>query len=581
MAVNLLAEAVALLASDPGHIMQLGAHERPESPSWRPPEKRCGLLLRAEVGPRQTERPDTAGSFDLEWVGRVREALEVAESYMVVLTGPPQGALLNTAAHSDVVVADEVRVDPVAIVHRWVLGETVDPDQARELTDRLRDSGALDLLEREPQPRTAVSLATAVRDGQDLERFVRRLGDPTTHVHQWFAVHRAPEEMSFALATAALHDARYLAVSDAAVALHHLLAEEGPAPPALRFHETLNTTHPWIVLAEPEDGRPGQPRVRFREPRTQQAVLAYAWNHLDGQRRSLVRWLRRLATHRDVEVQVRACVATAIIVAQDLEHALHGFLNGWAGDSSVALRRAAATILGVVSEDPDLNDQVWDLLYRWADRPRNAVERRMAATAALVAGGPPGRRDPEEAVGLLHTALGEQESWDSLGHVAEALTALTDHGRITHVLRALLDWSRPQDASPLVVKSLLAFCYVAGTATGSETGRRVSGARRGRQHVPSPPLLLTQADQHLAALIELWKRALARKPVQEVALDVLRDWIGHTDRMPRGRRSVHRVLEGVASQGHRHRERIVYWLGQWAAGTGTGSAAAAELRRAI
>ncbi|MFF8767763.1 hypothetical protein ACF07Q_24875 [Nocardiopsis dassonvillei] len=580
VAVNLLAEAVALLAVGRGRILQLGTGEQPGSASWSPREKGCGLLLRTDTGPSPSGGSGMAVSIDLEWIHQVRDALQAADSYMVVVTNPPQGALLNTAAHSEAVVAEEVRADPEAIVHRWVLGEAPAPEQARRLTERLRDSGALDLLVRAPQPRTAVSLAVAVRDGQDLEALVRRLGDPSTRVHQWFDGHRAPEDVSFALAAAVLHDAPYLTVSDAAVDLYHLFTEERSAPPALRFHETLHTTHPWILLTDPDDRRSGQPRVRFREPRTQQAVLAYAWNHLDGQRTSLVRWLRQLATHRDVEVQARACVATAVVAAQDLEHALHRFLNSWAGNSSPHTRRAAATVLGVVSEDPDLTDRVWDLLYTWADLPGNAVERRMAATSALVAGGPPGRRDPDAAVGVLLTALGDRESWDSLGHVAEALAALAGHDRVGHVLKAMLDWSQSQDASPLVVKSLLAFCYVAGSATRPEATDRPLASRKGGRSVACP-LLLELSDQHLAAMVELWKRALARKPVQEVALDVLKGWIGHASGNPRARQAVRGVLEGVAAQGRRHRERIVYWLGQWAAGGDEGSAVAAELRRTI
>ncbi|WP_159942050.1 MULTISPECIES: hypothetical protein [unclassified Nocardiopsis] len=574
VAVNLLAEAVALLGGGDGRIIRLGERDRPRGTPWSPPGKGCGLLLPTPPDPDQT------GYIDLAWVEEVGRALESANSYMVVVTSPPQGVLLNTAAHSEVVSPLKAAVDPVAIVHRWVLGEAPGPDRERQLDDRLREGGALELLALAPQPRTAVSVAAAIRDGQDLKALVRRLSDPSARVHEWFAHHRSPDEVSFALAAAVLHDARYLCVSDAAVDLHRLLAEERTAPAPLSFHETLHTAHPWIVLDESGDIRRGQPRVRFREPRMQQAVLAYAWNHLDGQRTSLVRWLRRLVIHRDVEVQARARVATAVMAAHDLEHALYRFLDGWAGDPSPHPRRAAATVLGVVSEDPELTDQVWDLLHTWADRPESAVERRMAATSALVAGGPPGRRDPDAALGVLLAALGEEESWDALGHVAEALASLVDHGRTPHVLEALLEWSRPEDLSPLVLKSLLAFCYVAGAATRPDTGGRPLGARRGSRPAP-PPLLLEQADQHLAPLVELWKRALARKPVQEVALDVLRTWIGHAAATPRGRQSVQRVLEGVAAQGRRHRERLVYWLGQWAAARGETAAAAADLRRAL
>lgn len=579
MAVNLLAEALALGTGREGRMVRLGVNESFADPDWKPEESDRGLLVALDHTAGRNDRTAPERMVTPEWVDRMRRALQSCGSYLVVITHPPQGALLETAARTDVVATGGGWVDPVAIVLRRTLGEAPGERESQELLARLGQSGALDLMSGDPSPRTAVALASGMREGRDLTGLVLNLGDPSTRVQQWFADHHGAEEIGFALATAALHDARYLAVSDAAVTLHALLTEEQAAPPALRFHEFLRTS-PWIVLVEPEAGERGHPRVRFREPRTQQAVLAYAWNHLDGQRTALVRWLRHLVTHRDVDVQARACVATAVVVAQDLEHALHRFIDQWAGHPSVYSRRAAGTILGVVSEDPEWTEEIWDLLYTWADRPGTVTERRKAATSALVAGGPPGRRDPESAMDVLLAALGEEDSWDSLTHVAEAMTSLVGHGRTAQVLAALLDWSAPQDASPLVLKSLLSFCYVAGAATVPEpAGTSVRGRGRGRRK--TPPLLLDHSEQHLRPLAELWKRALARKPVQEVALDVLRGWVEHADAAPGGRAALLRLLTGVAAGGDRHRERLRYWLGRWSKERGEASAVAVELLHAI
>ncbi|GAB3698336.1 hypothetical protein [Nocardiopsis oceani] len=577
-AVNLLAEAVALSTGGQGRLVRLGEGEPLADPGWKPGGKGQGLLALLDNAAGAHRRTAPERTIDSEWVHRVRSTLDTCDSYLLLVTGPPQGALLETAAQTESVATGDSGIDPVDIVRRWALGESTGAEQDRQLTERLGEVGALDLLAQNPAPRTAVKLASAVREGRDLRELVSRLSDPSARVHQWFARHREPAQISFALAAAVLHDARYLAVSDAAVTLYNLLTEEHAAPPALRFQETLHTT-PWIVLAEPEEGR-GHPRVRFREPRMQQAVVAYAWNHLDGQRTALVRWLRQLATHRDVEVQARACVATAVAVAQDMDHALHRFLDDWAGHRSAQARRAAATVLGVVSEDPDSTERVWNLLYTWADRPGTVTERRMAATSALIAGGPPGRRDPEAAAEVLFAALGEDDSWDSLTHVAEAMTSLAGHGRTGHVLAALLDWSHDQDASPLVLKSLLAFCYVAGASTVPDPGEPTGPPRR-RGRPKTVPLLLDASDRHLHLLAELWKRALARKPVQEVALDVLREWVEQADTVPGGRKALLQLLRGVADGGQRHRERLRYWLGQWAANRGGGSETAAECLHGI
>ncbi|WP_306369541.1 hypothetical protein [Nocardiopsis sp. CC223A] len=576
-AVNLLAEALALhVGGGRGGILRLGERDRPRGSVWNPPDKGCGYLLRLDGAEDASPGYDPTGFITPEWVEQTKTTLEAAGSYLVVITDPPRGALLGTAAHTDAIVTEAARVDPLAILLRRILGEGDDPGGERDLLARLEEAGALELLKRSPYPRVAMALAAAVHEGQELRGVVRRLGDPTSRVHRWFARQRFPERVGFALAAAVLNDARYLSVSDAAVSLHRLLTEDTQAPPALRFHEELDTVHSWISLSEP--AAVGEaPRIGFREADVQQAVLAYAWNHLDGQRTALIRWLRGLVIHRDVEVQARACVAVAVMAAQDIDHALHRFLEDWAGGTSPNHRRAAATVLGVVSEDPDLSERVWHLLHTWADRPARAVERRLAATAALVAGGPPGRRAPDSAIEVLRTVLGEDGTWDSLPHVAEALSSLVVRDRTEHVLGALLDWSDPQDDSPLVTKSLMMFCYVAGAAVEPVDG--APGSRR--SFTAPPPLLLLGADRHLRDLVELWKRALARKPVQEVALDVLRAWVGHVHRTPSARSGLVRILRGISAGGGRHDSRISYWLDRWSRSREREAATAAELLAAI
>ncbi|WUI02897.1 hypothetical protein OHR68_14170 [Spirillospora sp. NBC_00431] len=542
---------------------------------WAPPDPGAGYVVDLDVMAKGGGAL-AAGGVDESWIETTAARVTAAGGFLVVLTGPPRGALVEAAAHSPHVMVSLGGLDPVAVLIRRVLGPEPDAAALAALRADLDAAGAPQLLAEHPGPRTAVRLAAAYASEGDLAAAVEALRDPTGQVHAWFERHRTPETICFALAAAALEGAGYLTVSDAAVGLYRLLEPDAGYPLDLRFRERLRTDHAWIELVRDGDGTtPGRhspPSVRFTGELLQQAVLTHAWTFLDGGRSALLRWLRDLTDHRDISVRARAAVSAGLIARDDFDHAMHRFLRSWAGDDKRRTREAAAAALGIVASEPALYEPVWELLESWSREGGSGFQNRLRLTAADTVGSPFGAIRPERSLDLLARVLGDPE-WRGLAAVGLSVLRLAELGREDEVLCALLEWSRPQDDSAMVAQALSVSVF---TVLAPVPWTHVPGGAPGR------PLLIADGGRHRRHIEELWARALARKPAQTHALDALRDFLDeHADREPDALAAMRTVLTGVAARGDRHHRRLDWYLGRWEDDPDRPSRSAATLRRAL
>ncbi|MGM9439416.1 hypothetical protein ACTAF0_03650 [Streptomyces murinus] len=578
-AVNLLAEALALHATD---APSGGCHEVTEPEAviahdWIPPHKNAGYLLALE----ETERNAAARDLDLNRLRATAAKVAETHSFMVIVTGPPQGALARAAEESPYVCVGLGDLDLVEVVRHRVLGPAPQPVEAARLEWELTASRALDALREQPRPEVAVRIARALRTGRDLAAEVARLRDPSGQVHQWFLRHDGREgredaaDICFALSAAVHEGMGYLTVADAALKLHAAVMDPAPGPATVRFAARLTHEQPWLTMAPPDGSPNAAPRLRFRSPLLPQAVLSYAWTHLDGYRAPLVDWLRvSLWRAPDPAVRAQAAVAAGILAWSDPHHALHRFLKAWAGSKSVPIRQGAATALAVVAQRAEYTAWVWALLEQWVGTGGSALDRRLAKTAATAVRGLLGRQDPGRALAVLRAALDWRDDWGNLAPVAWSAAQLIDHGAEREVLAALLAWSAPQDLSPMVAKTLSVFLFA---ALQPYAGDGASGPSAGR-----PPRLLTLAPEIAPRLEELWARALARKPVQDRALEALRVWIDeYASRDHAAFGSLRALLTGIARRPGKHRQRLDYWLARWAADPARSSPTAARLLHAV
>lgn len=572
-ALNLLAEALVTGGSAEGGCHTLTDPDAVLAPGWEPPVRGAGYLMPLGDG----DGARNWQGIDAGWLTYTASRLAKADGFLVVLPGPATGATATAALRTGTVVQTLGAVDPVAVLERHALGSTPNAAELRSLRDRLTRSDALTALRERPEPRTAVRLAEVLRAGGDLAAEVARIRHPGELVDEWFARHDDPAAIGFALAAAVLEESTYLTVSDAAMTLYGLLSPDRAGPPPVRFRDRMALEQPWIDIARPADvgrpaGLPGPPVVVFRNPRVRQSVLDYAWTCLDGQRDTVLRWLRGLLNHPDLGVRARAAVAAGVMAWGDHRHALHRFLRSWAASTAWPLRQAAATALAVIAGRPELAADVWTLLNEWAADGATAAQRRLAGTAATAVGGILGRNEPNRATTLLRTALDRGDDWSNVTSVAWSALHLVEQGRAHEVLSALVEWSQPQDRSPMVAKALTVFLFAAGRPAPAPEGAAAAPA--------APPLLLSDAAVR-PLVTELWARALARRPVQDRALDALRDtvdsWAGH----PGAQQALRSLLLGVAERPGKHRERLLHYLGRWAADRTAPVPFAAELARAV
>ncbi|WP_052422361.1 hypothetical protein [Nonomuraea candida] len=496
--------------------------------------------------------------IDEQWIEDMTVSLHENKSYLVLVTGPPRGALVQAGGGTAQVLTDLGQLDAIRLIERRVLGRGPAPEESAELRRRLDEAGAHELLREDHRPRTALRLGDAIREGADLAACVQELRNPTGRVHEWFTRHRTSETVSFALAAAVLDGATYLTVSDAAAALYERLVLPVEAPFDLRFREHIATEHPWVRLLPGSGETPGDvaPRVRYDNPLVRQAVLGFAWTYLDGQRSALVRWMRQLVTHADIDVRARVSVAAGIIAWSDYSHALHRYLMSWAENPSLVVRQSAATALDVAGGHPHLTEAVWLLLETWVAEADTAEQRRRGVTAAATLGGSLGVAQPERAVEALRVLLDREDDWGTLLPVGSALFRLVEGGCTGEVLAGLLAWSQPRTSAEFVAKALSAFVFLAARPAESAG---TSGV----------PLLLAGAERHRPELTELWARALDRKPAQDQALETLRDYLDeHADRDNQAYRNARRLVLAVADRSERHRERLRHHLGAWTRATG-------------
>jgi hypothetical protein len=559
-ALNLLARVTARSAERALYEVQ---QFRPViAATWEPPEAGGYVLVLpgADLG---IDAADDDRRDPDEWIRVAKARLAAHGSYLVVIADPAIVLHLEATVEAWSVIEDLGDVDPVAIVRRRVLGAAPAADDVSALQRSLVRTGALELLTARPAPRIAALLSYVAHDDQLLAAATEPLIRADGQVRAWFARNRDIESRAYTLAVAVLEEAGYLTVADAAVLL---CKELGGQSSDLQLRDRLRSDDSWIVLyAEGHGTDPGElapRRIRFRNPRVKGAVLAYAWTHFDHERPAIHRWLGTLAEHHDPDVRTMASFAAGAMAWNDPVHAVHSHLTGWAASQSPLLREAAATALGIIGGNPELAPSVWSLLWDWSTREGN-----LPLTAATTVGDILGWHEPVLATELLGPIL-ERDRIATFLAVSRSLVRLIDNGRVGEVLDALVTWTAPEDRSPMVTNALYAFLYAtrqprASAEPATVTDRSHPGLLTTVHDVP--PLLVVDASEHRETLARLWGRALARRPVQDFALEVLHECVTrYAEDDMEVFVELRELVRCIAGLGGRHRERLQWHLGQWA-----------------
>ena len=616
------AAALALLAETAGHrqLFLMGGSALLADHGWRcgPPGTCFSVtLLDAAV----------AGQLDDIWLEQTAKRLLDAGNFMVVVTGSPTAGLARADRRADFSVEDLGAPDAMTVLARRVKA-AIDPARAAELKTVLGRPEISNIIRTDGSPATAVRvarvIAAAFNEHRDIDRAISALGNPAAQVQAWFDRYDGDLDVDYGqlvlpIAVSVLEDSSYLTVTDAAVRLYSGLFPARKEPPPLRFRRALREHQQWIqVIPSTVEGMAAAEILKFRSPLLRAAVLRHTWTCLDGIRPALSTWLDELAMHPAVDVRARAAASAGLLASMDFSYVLSQFLHPWASSRSFWARDCAALALTVPGRDEQYEDQVWELLRRWATHAPQGTGSQLAATAAEAAGSVLGRHRPSDALDVLHEVL-KRDEWYSLTAVALAVLNLAENGCTGEVLTALADWSEPNDGSSPVIKALAAFAIIArAPAAGGSTARPMAGSGPGKRHrsgirgasrltgtalaarpvaggrpeaslagerkqtsaldrtddasfpgdkkaAARPwPVFFTEAGRYPDAVRDLWGRALSAKPTRPLALDALHYWLELADEDHTALATVGRVIQAVSELGGKHPARIDYYLDLWA-----------------
>jgi hypothetical protein len=513
---------------------------------WRVPQADCGLLILDEPG---SDGKWVAERIDDRWLDAVARKLAESGCFLVVVTGPPHGALKTSLRYTEFVVDDLALPSSMEIVLRRV--NSALPWAPADLEQRLTAAKLEETLEGRDDPGFAVRAAgpviEALRENPDVDltEVVDRLADPEGQVREWLGQDPDLARVAFVLATAVLEGASYLKVADAAVALYRRLSSNSSTL-VPRYLKNLLAEHDWIERVSADEDPQGTLALRFRYARLRPVVLAVTWFELDGARDKITEWIQELAGHSDVEVRARAAHAAGILASKDFEHGVHRYLQPWANSTSELLRQSAAQGLNVAGTLGPNEELAWHYVEQWAALGGSSTTRKLPATAGFAVGGPLGERNPHRALRVLNELV-RADGWGLVEPAAVSVQTLLEAGRTREVLAALAEWTAAKADDDSVTKALMTFVYAVHWAGATD----------------ERPVLLVDARDYRDQLPELWGRALANEQVREFAVEALRSWVRLVDHDRTTYESVLDVLVDIGDRSSTDYSRVMHVLAKW------------------
>jgi hypothetical protein len=368
-------------------------------------------------------------------------------------------------------------------------------------------------------------------------------------VLEWFAVLRNPlrgpglePELrlgAFRIALAVFADAPYDVVAQAAeeLAKELITVAAGSRVPRRPLFADDRGSRLSAMRAELVDGytdfgdaRIPTQTVRYQDDRFAPAILTYLWQWHHSIRPSLMRWLTKLCEDERVTVWLSAAQTLGVVCALDFVHVFHDLVLPWANASDPDRRMSAAVVLDQAAQDERVRPAVESIVRDWARGGTD--EERWTAAAAL--GRYLGLRDVVQTLDVLRVVgtydEGELAEQGELMLITSwSLASLFAAGALEPVLRHLAVWlvHRHRGLRHLALMSVL---QLAATRSADVWNPEGVAAPAGQERWP---FLLSLLDQH-AELTEpfadLWWHALCQAPAQQIALDLMGDWIRCAER---------------------------------------------------
>ncbi|MEO3859347.1 hypothetical protein [Acrocarpospora sp. B8E8] len=425
-----------------------------------------------------------------------------------------------------------------------------DPEIASLCQARLRDSTAYEafrlaalIADEEPPVVATVRDRLRADDGFDLAQWFSGLGDLETQ--------------TLAIGVAVLAGEPYALVAGASEALCRRLepADQPPKPTnpfgpttsirlrRLNAHlvsSTMATRHGATV--------PGQV-VRYQDRTRALRLLLHVWDEYDEIRPKFLTWLRLCPRSEVPTVRVRAAIAAGLLATRAFDHIRSTIISPWATAPTSELRDAAASALGVASDDPALRGAVRGLVSAWAADTSAPRLRATAARAWRVKIENDGCAD----VLKLFDELGGSAEPAVVEAICESVTEMIEYDDsmfAADAITLLRKWMADPNRS---VTGQLAFLLAA-----ADLVRQLPGGTW-------PALLdIAAADAALAREIgAAWAKVLNSADMNQAAKEVLAEWARAVDQNAAARLALGRLMV-VASTTSRTERIISLAAARWA-----------------
>lgn len=458
----------------------------------------------------------------------------------------------------------------------WQLGATAPAAQIQAWCQDKRVQAAL--AGRTPREAVELSelLSDVARDKLDLAEALWRFRSRNDQAKRWFDDHPAHEQRAAMIAVVALSGANCQHVLDARSMLLRLIDQDatglGPAhAPVFDPHrgQCTGECRARIVGGSelPAFGQSSVGCVELNNPRLRDDVLSYVWQSYGQLRRSLLSWLCYLGGSDDRPIRNRAAEIAALFARFDHQQVYHEVLAIWAAHELPEVRFTAALGLAYLASDADSE---WNALRLTQDLAGSTLSVCKLAAATAYGGGV-GVCFPDQAlVDLATLALhGQADAPELDDEIGQSVVNLFELNCAAQVIAALSQWVAVSRSDKLAILGAKVFLNISNIIDAAPGGA-------------AWPRLLWLADTRPAdrdQVVEIWRRLISMPWARRAALDALRSWIVCADAEPEIYAAIERVVGELFARGTaRERERLLFYLRQWARSHGSRKASRAAVR---
>ena len=299
----------------------------------------------------------------------------------------------------------------------------------------------------------------------------------------------------------------------------------------------------WLAGRDAGNAASGASRVAWiRDSGLRGAILDVAWHDFDSTRKSLLKWIDRMARDKDPIVSRAGAETAALLIHHDFERMHRDLIDVWASDRSPRVRQAAASAEAIAEPVGDVQPLLRARLRQWCYEGNN-YQRDTAAR--LYASGVQQLRPSWSVADLRRIAKDPLQRRSPA--VAEAVNQLYRPELAAQLIRDLAVWTTETNLRTHAARALLTLA-----------DRPADGEADGR-----PELLVRSSEGAVATedLVRLWRAGILDPALSGWAWAVLGRWLRQADSDDLLREQLQHLIRQMFDR-PAMRRRALFYLGR-------------------